>query len=141
MSMFVLLTGVLHKAAVPRTSHSGKEFTTANIRVEQDGTTQWVNVIAFDQAAQDELKRLDAGDVVSVQGKLKASVYEKDGEHRPSLDVVGAVVVGLTPKSQNPSKPRAKSRQIPPRQAVDSVGDMRKVYGRPDEGFDDDLSF
>ncbi len=142
MTIFVLITGTLHKDAVPRTSQSGKEFTTANVRIEADGQTTWANVIAFDQAAQDELKRLQAGDTVSVQGKAKLGVFEgKDGQHRASLDVVAGSVTGLSPKAKpNPRRSAPGRRAAPANVGGDPVRDMRRVYVAADD-LNDELSF
>ncbi|MDD5036676.1 MAG: single-stranded DNA-binding protein [Methylococcaceae bacterium] len=103
MSIFVLITGTLHKDPTPRTSQAGKEFVTANVRIEADGATTWASIIAFSESAREELLRLRAGDAVSVQGKAKLGTYEKNGEHHASLDVVAASVIGIQPK------PKAKT--------------------------------
>jgi hypothetical protein len=62
-----------------------------------------VNAVAFDEAAQAELLRLTAGESLSVQGAMKVSVFEKNGEHRASLDVVAFQVLAL----RQPPKPPA----------------------------------
>jgi hypothetical protein len=62
-----------------------------------------VNAVAFDEAAQAGLLRLTAGESLSVQGAMKVSVFEKNGEHRASLDVVAFQVLAL----RQPPKPPA----------------------------------
>jgi single-stranded DNA-binding protein len=52
-------------------------------------------VLAFSESVQAELMRLADGDAISVQGTLKAELYEKDGEKRLSLSIVAAHVVAL----------------------------------------------
>jgi single-stranded DNA-binding protein len=83
----VLITGTLHRDPVTRTAKTGKAFVTALMRSESQGETLWVNALAFNEAAQTELMRLKAGESLSVQGAMKVSVFEKNGEHRASLDV------------------------------------------------------
>jgi hypothetical protein len=55
----------------------------------------WVKALAFGEAAQAELLRLKSGDGLSVQGAVKVSVFEKNGEHRASLDVTASHVLAL----------------------------------------------
>ncbi len=136
MSIHILLTGILHKDAIPRIGQSGKEFTTASIRVEVDGQTTWANVIAFDQDSQDELRRLKAGDALSIQGKAKVGIYEKNGEHRASLDVTAYHVIGLAPKPK--PKPKAKPRTGP----APYRGTRQADNASPaDDDFDDPITF
>jgi hypothetical protein len=53
-----------------------------------------------------ELLRFKAGDEVSIQGARKITIYEKNGEHRAVLDIMGSYVLTL----RQPPKER-KSRQ------------------------------
>jgi single-stranded DNA-binding protein len=76
----VLVTGTLHRDPVTRTAKTGKAFVTALMRSETQGETLWVNAVAFDEAAQTELLRLKAGEALTIQGAMKAGVYEKNGE-------------------------------------------------------------
>ena len=93
MTATVLIIGALHRDPVMRTAKTGKAFVTALLRSESQGKTLWVNAVAFDEAAQAELMRLKAGESLSVQGKLRVSIYEKAGEYRASLDVVASHVL------------------------------------------------
>jgi single-stranded DNA-binding protein len=72
----------LHRDPVLRTAKTGKPFVTALLRSESQGETLWVKALAFGEAAQAELLRLKSGDGLSVQGAVKVSVFEKNGEHR-----------------------------------------------------------
>ena len=64
---------------------------------------QWWKVVAFSESAQSELMRLGEGDAGSVQGALKAEIYEaSSGEKRVSLGVIGDHVLAL----RQPLKPR-----------------------------------
>lgn len=45
-----------------RTAKTGKAFVTALMRSESQGETLWVNVLAFEEAAQAVLLRLKAGE-------------------------------------------------------------------------------
>lgn len=130
MSMHILLTGTLHKDPTQRTSQNGKTFVTANLRIEQEGGTVWASVICFDDQAKADLLRLQAGDAVAIQGKLKVSTYERSGEHRPSLDVVANAALPAKPKPRP-----AKSKQ------QGDTGGHKALYGGQDIPFDDDIAF
>jgi single-stranded DNA-binding protein len=121
--MFVLITGTLWKDPIARTSKAGKPFATAFVKAGTPADALFCNVVAFDKNAQAELLRLEEGDALSVQGPAKVGVFEKNGEHRASLEVIAAHVLAL----RQPPKPReAKPKPIaatPP--------------GRPD--FDDEI--
>jgi len=148
MSIHVLVTGILHKDAVERISQNGNPYVTCSVRTDQDGQTLWANVICFDEAAQAELLRLQAGDALSVQGKATPKVYMKDDEPRPSLQVTASHVLPLQPRNEprfdpkslvKPSaslgKPKAapKSPPRPNRRQEDTTAEA--------EGFDDPLDF
>jgi single-stranded DNA-binding protein len=91
MSVYCLVRGLLHREPVLRTGkESGKVFCTALLRAETGDAMLWCNVAAFDERAQAELLRLHAGEAVSVQGTMKVGIFEKNGEHRASLDIVAS---------------------------------------------------
>jgi single-stranded DNA-binding protein len=77
MTAHALVTGTLHRDPISRTAKSGKAFVTAFMRSESQGETLWVNAVAFDEAARPRCLRLKAGEALTIQGKLKVSVYEK----------------------------------------------------------------
>ena len=52
-------------------------------------------MLAFSESIQAELMRLADGDAISVQGALKAELYDKDGEKRLSLSIIADNVLAL----------------------------------------------
>lgn len=91
-----LISGKLHGKPIQRTGQSGKRFVTSRVRTPMsDGDAVFVNVIAFDSAVGAALLALDDGDSVALSGSLTPKVWTKDGEARPSLDMVAHAV--LTP--------------------------------------------
>jgi single-stranded DNA-binding protein len=93
----VLTQGTLHKAPVQHTAKTGNAFATATIRAATgDGGALFINCIAFDAAAVAALMALDAGDSLAVAGTATPKAWtDKDGNARPSLDVVAAHVLTL----------------------------------------------
>jgi hypothetical protein len=61
--MFVLITSTLWRDPVARMAKCGKQFLTALVRDGMPTEALWANVVAFDQAAQSELLRLQAGEL------------------------------------------------------------------------------
>lgn len=139
MSLHALITGELYRDPQPRTSAGGKPFTTCQIRTESDGQTLWASVICFSDDGQAELARLKAGDAVAVQGRMKVTTYEKNGEIRPSLDITASSVLALKPKprERKPKQSRPDGRQYDPR---DLHGGNGQGYPAED-GFDDEVPF
>jgi single-stranded DNA-binding protein len=111
MTAFALITGQLFKAPEQRTSRAGRPFITATIKSSsKDGAeVQWWRVTAFSDSAQAELMRLGEGDVVSVQGPMKAELYTPEGgEPRVSLSIVADHVLALR---QPPRERKPKERE------------------------------
>jgi len=108
MAAHLLVQGTLFRAPEPRTGKtSGKSFVAATLKVRDGEAAQFSRVLAFSSAAQGELLRLDDGDVLSVQGGLRAEAYEKGGELRVRLTVLADAVLSL----RRPRKGQGPERQ------------------------------
>jgi single-stranded DNA-binding protein len=136
MTAHVPVTGTLFRPPEQRTSKAGKPFVTATVRAK-DGdpsagsgqASQWWKVLAFSESVQAELVRLADGDAVSLQGALKAELYDKDGEKRLSLAIVADNVLAL----RQPSKPHKLGEKSHPA--------TRANDGRPRVEYDDAIPF
>jgi len=120
---FALVNGVLHREPERRTSKNGKAFVTASLRCKDgDGSAFW-RVTGFSESACDELLRLKAGDAVSVQGQMKAELYQPEGgEPRLSLSVIADHVLALRQPAKQ--RPRAERRPgAPYRMAEEQLND------------------
>ena len=84
-----------------------------------------MNVIAFDEAVQSELLRLNAGDAVSIQCANRIIIFERKGEQRASLVVMASYVLA----------PRQPPKERKPRQ--EAAGHIESA--RPE--FDDGVPF
>lgn len=69
----------------------------AKLRVATaEGESTFVSVVAFDDVPVAALLALKEGDSVAVTGPLKVGTWQdKDGNHRPALDVVAQQVMNL----------------------------------------------
>ncbi len=95
MSAFVLVTGTIFHKPEQRTAASGKPYVTAKIKAAAGNEIQFWSAVAFSEAAQAELLRLDEGDAVSVQGPCKIGSYQKDSATRISLSLTVEQVLPL----------------------------------------------
>jgi hypothetical protein len=110
MTAHILLSGVLHKTAETRVSKNGRQYTLAKIRVKDGEATQWWQIFAFSDSAQLELRRLDEGDALAVQGVPKFEIYCPEGaEPRVSLSITVDSVLAL----RQPPKERKKKEPAP----------------------------
>jgi single-stranded DNA-binding protein len=109
MIAHVLVTGVIFRKPEQRISKAGKAFVSATIKAKGDDAMAWWKVIVFSESAGSELMRLGDGDAVSVQGALKAEIYEKNGETKLSLTVFADAILAL----KQPPKQREKKEHVP----------------------------
>lgn len=110
-----LVSGKLYGKPSTRTSAKGTAFGVAKVRTAAgDGEGVFVNVIAFDASAIASLMALDDGDAVALSGTLTPKVWtDKDGQHRPALDMVAHGVISaynVTRKRKAASKPPPPTR-------------------------------
>jgi single-stranded DNA-binding protein len=106
VTTYALVTGTLFRSPEQRASKNGNPFATATIRAKDGDASQFWRITAFTESVQSELMRLGEGDAVSVQGPLKAEIYEvSSGEKRISLGVIADHVLAL----RQPPTPRERT--------------------------------
>jgi len=90
-----LISGKIYGQPAQRTAKTGKCFAVAKVRCAAgDGESLFVNVIAFDGDTCTALLALGDGDSVALAGMLTPKVWtDRDGNARPSLDIVAAQVL------------------------------------------------
>jgi hypothetical protein len=93
-------------------SKAGKPYVVATIVSKEGGESTFANLVAFSDSAKDAILALGEGDALSAQGKATIGVYEKNGEHRPSLSIVADRVLALR---QPPKERKATQRDVPSR--------------------------
>ena len=99
----------------------------SNERVEE---TEWHRITVFGKQAESCEKYLQKGRQVYVEGRLKTSSYEKDGEKRYSTDIIADVVQFLGGRGEGADAPRQQSASSRPASAP-----------APSEQFNDDIPF
>ncbi|MEZ5705923.1 MAG: single-stranded DNA-binding protein [Burkholderiaceae bacterium] len=92
-----LVAGRLMGDAVRRLDRAGHNYVVARVLARNRGDEEFiVNVIAFEDAPGEALLGLSDGDALSLAGALTPKVWvDKQGNHRPSLDMVTHRVLGI----------------------------------------------
>ncbi len=93
MSAQKLITGSITKPPESRTSKNGNGFATATMRARDGNGWQYWSLIAFDETTVNDLIGLSEGESLSIQGELKAEIYERDGKYRVSLSCIVAKIM------------------------------------------------
>lgn len=129
-----MFSGTLYGQPQPRTSQSGKPYTTAKVRADgKDGATVWCSLIAFGETGE-RLARLPANTPLSVVGKVELSAWlDKAGSPAAGMSVVVDDLASLEakPRPRGATRPRSRPQGRPaPSPALDGAG----------VPFDDDLS-
>ena len=96
-----LIAGHLMGDASRRVDKAGREFVVARVLARNRADEEFiVNAIAFDAAPCAALLALRDGDALSLTGALTPKVWtDKQGNARPSLDVVVARVLSVSPSA------------------------------------------
>jgi single-stranded DNA-binding protein len=110
MSAYALITGVIFRNPVQKTSKAGKQYTDCTIKVDDSGSGDFWKILIFSESAQLEMLRLEAGDAVAVRGRLEIKTYvANDGTTRISRSIFADAAVGLRPIPRE-----KKSRAVKP---------------------------
>lgn len=97
-----LVAGRLMGDASRRLDKAGRTYTVARVLARNKADEEFiVNVIAFDEAPGAALLALADGDEISLVGGLTPKVWtDKQGMHRPSLDMVVTRVMSVQDASR-----------------------------------------
>ncbi len=103
----VVLVGRLTKDIEVSETENGKKYATVTLAIPRsfknaDGEyeTDFVSVKLFDNIAENTSEYCKKGDIVGVKGRMQSGSYEKDGETKYTLDVVGEKVTFLSSRSK-----------------------------------------
>ena len=131
-----LIAGRLYGQPTERVGKAGKPFAVAKVRATaSDGESLFVNVIAFDAAPSGALLALADGDSVALSGSITPRVWtDKEGNSRPSLDMVAAQVL----TSYHVSRKRRAMQEVPPGSVPHSSPERHVSERAADYGFDEE---
>ena len=99
-----LVAGRLMGDASRRVDKAGRTYIVARVLARNKADEEFiVNVIAFDDAPCAALLALADGDAISLAGALTPKVWtDKQGIHRPSLDMIATRVISVHDASRQP---------------------------------------
>ena len=136
-----LIAGKVHGTPTERMGKSGKPFALAKIRTATtDGESQFVSVIAFDNAPMAALLALKEGDSVAVTGPLKVGTWvDKEGNHRPALDIVAQQVLTVYQVRYKRAATQGEGQHHQPQRRPRD--DAARAFAPPDDhsGLDDGM--
>ena len=129
----VILVGHVGKDPELKTTQSGKsvlQFSMATSEKfkdsngEQKEATEWHRCVMFDKLAGTMSQYIVKGKQIYVEGKLKTSSYEKDGQKRYSTDVIvfSVQLLGSSGAGTRPT-PEPDSPSAGP-ESVDELGEL-----------------
>jgi single-stranded DNA-binding protein len=106
MTAFALITGVIFRAPIQKTSKAGKPFTVCTVKAGSDDTGgDFWSVLIFSESAQLEMLRLEVGDAVSVRGKMELKTYTaNDGTTKIGRSIFADAALGLRPAPRTKAK-------------------------------------
>jgi hypothetical protein len=111
MSARALLSVVLHKRAVRKTSKAGRQYLMASARDGNGPDAKWWTVFAFAEAAIEALEVLVEGEAFAATGTFDATIWAPEGrEPRVNLAVTADAI--LTTR-----RPKVKTKKTAPASA------------------------
>ena len=110
MSAHALLSVVLHKRAVRKTSKGGKPYLMASARDGNGPGAKWWAVFAFAEAAIEALEVLVEGEAFAATGTFDATVWAPEGrEPRVNLTMIADAI--LSTRKPPKEKPEGATRK------------------------------
>lgn len=109
---------------------------------ETKEATEWVRLCAFSRTAEIAGQYLQKGSPVYVEGRMRTSKYEKDGQERYATEIVVDRMVLLGGKSGDAGETRAQQQaQSYPRPTPKPAGQDESPRSQFDDLEDDDIPF
>jgi single-stranded DNA-binding protein len=142
MSAHVLLSVVLQKPPVRKTSKAGKPYLMASARDGNGPDSKWWTVFAFNEAAIEALETLSAGEAFAVTGTFDATIWAPEGrEPRVNLAVTAdAILTTRRPKAKSEGATR-KPKEANGRDSAQSPRAPPTPVGAGGVPFDDSIPF
>jgi single-stranded DNA-binding protein len=159
MSARAIVSGVLFKAPIEKTSKAGNPFATFPIRENVNGATRWWQAIAFSESAIEVLTGMSVGEPIAVAGEITAEIFAPAGTEsrinwRITVDVVLSARRPLKAKPDSTDRKRKEAvgldraeasntgRSIASKSwAAPARAEVETPRGSAPVGFDDDIPF
>lgn len=147
----VVISGNITRDPELRSTQGGMEILALGVAVndrrknqqtgEWEDVPNWIDCVMFGNRAKSVSRFLSKGSKVAIEGKLRWSQWERDGQKRSKIEVVVDEIEFMTSRSDAPSQATAQPvRQQAPYQQ--QMGGMPQAVG-PMTGtiYDDDIPF
>lgn len=147
----VVISGNITRDPELRSTQGGMEILALGVAVndrrknqqtgEWEDVPNWIDCVMFGNRAKSVSRFLSKGSKVAIEGKLRWSQWERDGQKRSKIEVVVDEIEFMTSRSDAPSQATAQPvRQQAPYQQ--QMGGMPQEVG-PVTGtiYDDDIPF
>lgn len=95
----VVLVGRITKDAETKKTQSGLSVCSFSIAVEKKDGTDFIDCVAWRQAADFMGQYVKKGDLIAVDGRLQTRQWERDGHKNKATEVIADSVRRLTPKN------------------------------------------
>jgi hypothetical protein len=136
MTARALVSGVIFKAPVEKTSKAGNAYVTATIRDGKGDAARWWKALVFGDDAMAEVLRLGDGDPLAIAGEFDCQAYNTDaGEDRLSWSIMVDAVLSARAKPKKAKLQDGKpASHLPPSNDNPQPLDTKRWEGGPDDG-------
>lgn len=147
----VVISGNITRDPELRSTQGGMEILALGVAVndrrknqqtgEWEDVPNWIDCVMFGNRAKSVSRFLSKGSKVAIEGKLRWSQWERDGQKRSKIEVIVDEIEFMTSRGDAPSQATAQPvRQQAPYQQ--QMGGMPQAVG-PMTGtiYDDDIPF
>ena len=147
----VVISGNITRDPELRSTQGGMEILALGVAVndrrknqqtgEWEDVPNWIDCVMFGNRAKSVSRFLSKGSKVAIEGKLRWSQWERDGQKRSKIEVIVDEIEFMTSRNDAPSQATAQPvRQQAPYQP--QMGGMPQAVG-PVTGtiYDDDIPF
>jgi hypothetical protein len=141
MNARILVSVVLHKAAVRKTSNAGKPYLVASGREGKGEAARWWTVFTFSESTIEALEVLSEGEALAATGSFEASVWVPEGrEPRVNLTLTAdAILSAHKPKAKAGTASRAPSPK--PQTGLAVAASSWAAPSMGGDNFDDSIPF
>lgn len=113
----IIITGRLTASPELKSTTTGKKVTKFTVAVERRFSreqTDFIDVVAWEKAAEFVCKYFQKGNAIAVQGNLQTRNWEdSNGNKRKSVEVVAEQISFCGSKNTEPATPNAEYTDIP----------------------------
>jgi hypothetical protein len=147
MSAHALLSVVLQKLPVRKTSKAGRPYAMASARDGKGMDAKWWTIFAYSEAGIEALEALAVGETFAATGSFDATIWAPEGrEPRVNLTLTADVIISARkPKAKAEGKSRKQRANGRERAAASwaapTGGAERTPHAEKGANFDDDIPF